>query len=125
MKNMKSEMKSLIKRAITLSLLSVSPLVFAQPVVLINTFSVEASKDAETLAYWESARDVLIEQPGYISTTLHRSISADATYRYVNVANWESQKHFLNAISVMRKELAALDIEGVTADPNLYEVIRH
>ncbi|PMG49059.1 antibiotic biosynthesis monooxygenase [Vibrio lentus] len=117
--------KSLIKRAIALSLLSVSPLVLAQPVVLINTFSVETSKEAETLAYWESARDVLIEQPGYISTTLHRSLSAGATYLYVNVANWESQKHFIDAISVMRKQLPALDIKGVTADPNLYEVIRH
>ncbi|MCG9545638.1 antibiotic biosynthesis monooxygenase [Vibrio sp. Isolate33] len=118
-------MKRFIKSYIALSLLSISSLAFAQPVVLINTFSVEASKDAETLAYWESARDVLVEQPGYISTTLHRSLSADATYRYVNVANWESQKHFLDAIAVMRNELPALDIEGVSADPNLYEVIRH
>lgn len=118
-------MKSLIKRAITLSLLSVSPLVFAQPVVLINTFSVDANKEVETLAYWESARDLLIQQPGYISTTLHRAISTDATYLYVNVANWESQKHFLDAISVMGKELPAIEIEGVSADPNLYEVIRN
>ncbi|MCZ8485715.1 antibiotic biosynthesis monooxygenase [Vibrio lentus] len=81
----------------------------------MNTFSVEASKEADTLAYWESARDVLIEQPGYISTTLHRSLSADA-HLPVNVANWESQKHFIDAISVMRKQLPALDIKGVTAD---------
>ena len=69
--------------------------------------------------------NVLIEQPGYISTTLNRSISADATYRYVNVANWQSQKHFLNATSVITKERLAFDIEGVPSDPNLYEVIRH
>lgn len=118
-------MKSFIKRAITLSLLSVSPFVFAQPVVLINTFTVDASKHEETLAYWESARDVLVKQPGYISTTLHRALSTDATYLYVNVANWQSQKHFIDAISAMEKELPALNLEGVTADPNLYEVIRN
>ncbi len=118
-------MKRFIKSFIPLSLLSISSLALAQPVVLINTFSVDASKHEETLAYWESARDVLVQQPGYISTTLHRALSTDATYLYVNVANWESQKHFIDAISVMREELPALNLEGVTADPNLYEVIRN
>ncbi|CAH6875699.1 Antibiotic biosynthesis monooxygenase [Vibrio chagasii] len=118
-------MKRFIKSSIALSLLSISSLAFAQPVVLINTFSVDASKHEETLAYWESARDVLVQQPGYISTTLHRALSTDATYLYVNVANWESQKHFIDAISVMREELPALDLEGVTANPNLYEAIRN
>ncbi len=36
--------KSLIKRTITLSLLSVSPLLFAHPVVLINTFQLKQAK---------------------------------------------------------------------------------
>ena len=49
-------MKRFIKSSIVLSLLSISSLAFAQPVVLINTFSVDASKHEETLAYWESAR---------------------------------------------------------------------
>lgn len=118
-------MKHIIKYGLALGTLSVSALVSATPVVLINTFSVEPAHEAATLAYWESARDVLVQQPGYISTTLHRALSTDATYLYVNVANWESQKHFIDAISVMREELPALNLEGVTANPNLYEVIRN
>lgn len=118
-------MKNIIKHGLALGAISVSALVSANPVVLINTFSVEPANEAATLAYWESARDVLVQQPGYISTTLHRALSTDATYLYVNVANWESQKHFIDAISVMREELPALNLEGVTADPNLYEVIRN
>ncbi|KAB0480089.1 antibiotic biosynthesis monooxygenase [Vibrio sp. IB15] len=118
-------MKHIIKYGLALGAISVSALVSANPVVLINTFSVEPAHEAATLAYWESARDVLVQQPGYISTTLHRALSTDATYLYVNVANWESQKHFIDAISVMREELPALNLEGVTANPNLYEVIRN
>ncbi|MCW1890216.1 antibiotic biosynthesis monooxygenase [Vibrio chagasii] len=34
------------------------------------------------------------QQPGYISTTLHQAL--DATYLYVNVANWESQRKTLH-----------------------------
>ncbi|WP_122053752.1 antibiotic biosynthesis monooxygenase [Vibrio sp. Evd11] len=117
-------MKSIIKYGLALGALSVSALVSAQPVVLINTFSVEPAHEAATLTYWEDARDVLVKQPGYISTKLHRSLSSDATYRFINVAEWESKKHFHDAIQAMRKELPPLKIEGVSADPNLYEIIR-
>ncbi|MFA0477484.1 antibiotic biosynthesis monooxygenase [Vibrio splendidus] len=117
-------MKNIIKYGLALGALSVSALVSAQPVVLINTFSVELSHEAATLTYWEDARDVLVKQPGYISTKLHRSLSSDATYRFINVAEWESKKHFHDAIQAMRKELPPLKIEGVSADPNLYEIIR-
>ncbi|MEZ9391464.1 antibiotic biosynthesis monooxygenase [Vibrio splendidus] len=117
-------MKNIIKYGLALGALSVSALVSAQPVVLINTFSVEPTHEAATLTYWEDARDVLVKQPGYISTKLHRSLSSDATYRFINVAEWESKKHFHDAIQAMRKELPPLKIEGVSADPNLYEIIR-
>ncbi len=117
-------MKNIIKYGLALGALSVSALVSAQPVVLINTFSVEPVHEAATLTYWEDARDVLVKQPGYISTKLYRSLSSDATYRFINVAEWESKKHFHDAIQAMRKELPPLKIEGVSADPNLYEIIR-
>ncbi|MCG9788430.1 antibiotic biosynthesis monooxygenase family protein [Vibrio mediterranei] len=118
-------MNSFVKKAITLSLFTVSPFLSAQPVVLINTFAVDAVSEADTLAYWESARDILVQQPGYINTTLHKALSKDATYMYVNVANWESKQHFVTAISVMREQLPENHLDGVVADPNLYEVIRN
>ncbi len=117
-------MNNIIKYGLALGALSVSALVSAQPVVLINTFSVEPAHEAATLAYWESARDVLEQQPGYLSTKLHRSLSSDATYRFINVAEWESKKQFHDAIQAMRKELPLLNIEGVSAAPNLYEIVR-
>ncbi|MEZ9723278.1 antibiotic biosynthesis monooxygenase [Vibrio splendidus] len=117
-------MMNIIKYGLAMGALSLSALVSAQPVVLINTFSVEPVHEAATLAYWENARDILVKQPGYLSTKLHRSLSSDATYRFINVAEWESKKHFHDAIQAMRKELPPLKIEGVSAEPNLYEIIR-
>lgn len=48
-------MKNIIKYGLALGALSVSALVSAQPVVLINTFSVEPAHEAATLTYWEDA----------------------------------------------------------------------
>ncbi|MBW3694857.1 antibiotic biosynthesis monooxygenase [Vibrio sp. T187] len=117
-------MKTILKLVLSTTLLSVSAWACAQPVILINTFSVAGEKEAETLAYWEEARDILEQQPGYVSTKLHRSLSTDATYRFVNVAVWQTSKQFKEAIANMQAVLPKLALEGVSADPNLYEVIR-
>ncbi|MDK9739000.1 antibiotic biosynthesis monooxygenase [Vibrio sp. D404a] len=118
-------MNNKLKYCLGSALIILTTFAQAQPVVLINTFSVYGDKDVETLAYWEEARAILEKQPGYISTSLHRSLSQDATYRYINVAQWSSQQHFMDAINVMRNELPALSQDGIAADPNLYEVIRN
>ena len=34
------------------------------------------------------------QQPGYISTRLHKAIVPWARFHYVNVAEWESVDHF-------------------------------
>ncbi|USD41751.1 antibiotic biosynthesis monooxygenase [Vibrio sp. SCSIO 43135] len=119
-------MKAITNIMITLALCFFSFFASAK-VILINTFSVPNNKVEETIAYWEVARDFLIEQPGYVSTKLHRSLKPDATYQLINVAEWESVESFQAAIGGMRKEFKAKRIgkpKGVEADPNLYEVIR-
>ena len=58
------------------------------PVVLINTFNV-APEDAERLlAVWAEDAAFMKQQPGFISTQLHRGIAGSTTF--VNVAVWES-----------------------------------
>src|SRR4029450_90560 len=49
--------------------------------LLINPFEVPKGLEAEALAYWERCADVLRQQPGFISTRLHRAISPDAASR--------------------------------------------
>ena len=96
----------------------------AVPVVLINPFVVPADKLDESLALWEQARDFLQREPGYISTILHQSVSGDAQYRLINVAQWESAESFHAATARMRETANLPRIEGVSFEPALYTVVR-
>ena len=94
-------------------------------VTLINPFHVPESHEQAVLEHWEQARDFLVTQPGYISTSLHRSIQPNSQFHYINIAKWESDAHFKSAISQMSKTLPPLDLPGVEFYPALYEVIRN
>jgi heme-degrading monooxygenase HmoA len=52
---------------------------------LINLFEV-GDGDDDFVAGWERAREFLDQHAGSIQTALHRSLDADAHFRYVNVA---------------------------------------
>ncbi len=93
------------------------------PVVLINPFVVPKGSEDNAVAMWMQARDFLATQPGYISTKLHRSLSPDATYPLINVAEWESMETFQAATTAMRQSASIPRIEGVNGDPQLYNVI--
>ena len=67
-------------------------------VILINPFEVPAGKE-EALRFWEQAAEYMRRQPGFISTRLHKPLSPDARFTYVNIAEWESAEHFEAAIS--------------------------
>ncbi len=93
-------------------------------IVLINPFIVPPEKLDETITMWEEARDYLQTQPGYISTALHQSLTPDATFRLINVAEWESAEAFKAATAKMNAEANLPKIEGVVPSPDLYSVIR-
>ena len=67
--------------------------------VLINVFEVPEGRDEEFLAGWEQARQFMEQQPGYVSTALHRSLDPTARFRYVNMAVWESAEAFATALN--------------------------
>jgi heme-degrading monooxygenase HmoA len=54
-------------------------------VVLINAFEVPPDADDAFLASWEATREFLRTQPGYLATRLHRSLSPEADFRFVNI----------------------------------------
>jgi len=70
-------------------------------VVLINPFEVSAHPDADDqfVAQWEQARAFLQRQDGYLATTLHRSLTSDAEFRFINVARWRSPHAFQQAMA--------------------------
>lgn len=92
-----------------------------EPVVLINAFEVPEAEDETFLAGWERQRDFLTRQEGYLSTRLHRSLSPDASFRFVNVALWESAQAFRDATSRLEFRNAPLPLRF---HASLYEVVR-
>jgi len=62
------------------------------PAILVNVFEVDAQDEAALLQAWEADANWMKQQPGYISTQLHRAIGASRLY--LNYAVWESVAHF-------------------------------
>ena len=54
-------------------------------VVLINAFEVPPDGDDAFLGAWGRTRRFLRDQPGYLATRLHRSLSPGVDFRFVNV----------------------------------------
>lgn len=115
----------MLGKVIPTLLLSLAVAPASAEVTLINPFHVPESQEQAVLEHWEQARDLLETQPGYISTTLHRSLQPNSQFHYINVAKWESTDDFKAAISEMNKSLSPLSIPGVEFYPALYEVIRN
>jgi len=94
------------------------------PVTLINSFEVPADQLDQTIRFWEKARDFLKDQPGFLSTRLHQSLSPDARFQLVNVATWLSPAAFQAAISRMQQSDLGADMRGAVFHAALYRVIR-
>jgi heme-degrading monooxygenase HmoA len=92
-----------------------------EPVVLINAFEVSEGDDDAFLQGWERTREFLRTQEGYLSTKLHRSLSPDADFRFVNVALWQSAQLFQAATSKPEFRNAPVPFPF---HASLYEVVR-
>ena len=91
--------------------------------VLINPFEVpENIDDDQFLEGWGQAAEYMRSQPGFVGSELHRALSPDARFRFVNVAEWESPQDFQAAVrSPEFQEMVAGTPPG---HPALYEVVR-
>ena len=92
------------------------------PVVLMNQFNV-APEDVEAfLAVWADAAAFMKQQPGFISTQLHRGTAGSCTF--MNVAVWESAKALHEAFgSPEFQRRAARYPEGAVAAPHVFEKV--
>ncbi len=92
-------------------------------VILINPFEVpEGADDEGFLRGWERAAEYMREQPGFVSSHLHRAVGPDARFRFVNVAEWASPQDFRAAVTSERFREIAKD--AGPSSPALYEVVR-
>jgi heme-degrading monooxygenase HmoA len=92
-------------------------------VILINPFEVpQGTADEDFLRGWERAADYMRQQPGFVSSHLHRALAPDARFRFINIAEWASPQDFQAAVSSETfREIAKGAAPG---SPALYEVVR-
>jgi heme-degrading monooxygenase HmoA len=92
------------------------------PIVFINTFRVVPEDVDAFLEAWTIDGEFMKEQPGYVSTQLHRGIAGSTTF--ANVAVWESVEAFRAAASTpeFQASLASYP-ESVEASPHIFEKV--
>jgi quinol monooxygenase YgiN len=93
------------------------------PVILINKFSVDPGDFDLFLKGWASEAEKFKEQPGFISTQLHKGIGGSGTF--INYAVWESAAHFKRAVNnVMNPDdrMSAYPASTV-ASPHLFKKV--
>ncbi len=90
--------------------------------ILINPFEVANERRDQFLAGRSEAADYMRRQPGFAGSRLHQALSPAARFGFINVAEWESPRHFQAAVTT--SEFAEMTKDGPRSHPSLYEVVR-
>lgn len=92
------------------------------PVVLINEFNVAPEEADALLRAWSADAEIMKQQPGFISTQLHRGIGGSSVF--INYAVWESVEAFRNAFKhpEFQASLGAYP-ESTVAKPHLFSKV--
>ena len=90
------------------------------PVILINMFTVNADETSQLLKAWAEDAAWMKQQPGFISTQLHRRIAGSCVF--LNYAVWESTEHFKRAFThpEFRSQLVHYP-PSTTVSPHLFQ----
>ena len=73
---------------------------------------------------WEKANAYLKEQPGFVSTTLHKAVSANPDFRFVNIGCWENEDAFRNATQTHEFREVSARLVPFNLHAAAYEVVR-
>src|SRR5919106_2063787 len=93
------------------------------PVILINKFSVDPQELDQFLKGWAIEAEKFKEQPGFISTQLHKGIGGSGTF--VNYAVWESAEHFKRAVNKVMdpQDRMSAYSRSTVASPHLFKKV--
>jgi heme-degrading monooxygenase HmoA len=93
-------------------------------VTLINSFVVPEGRDQAFEDLWTATSRYFRDQPGFLSLRLHRALTPDAHYRFVNVARWASLAQFKAAHETQefRRVVSQPAWREFPSSPALYEV---
>ena len=96
-------------------------------VILIKKFNVAQGKVEQFLKDWGEDATNFKQQPGFISTQLHKGIGKSSVF--INYAVWESMEHYKKAInkilfrSKSQSPLLKYDDESLVLSPHLFKKI--
>jgi heme-degrading monooxygenase HmoA len=88
-----------------------------EPVTLINAFKVPTDESELFLRRWKENARSMARQPGFIRARMHRALASDVEWRFINVAEWESERALADA---MAKPEFQDSLRRVLDDPNLH-----
>ena len=92
------------------------------PVILINTFRVAPEDSDALLEAWAADAAHLKQQPGFISTQLHRGIGGSGVF--VNHAVWESVRAFRDAFGDPQFQATFAGYpDSTVASPHLFQKV--
>lgn len=94
----------------------------ASPAVLVNLFTLDKADEQAMLRAWKDDAEFMKQQPGFISTQLHRAVGESTTY--LNYAVWESTAAFRAAFSNREfvRRLSSYPA-SVVATPHLFQKV--
>lgn len=90
------------------------------PIALINMFEVSGGMEHEFVKWWKNCSEALKKEPGFIDAQLHKNLTPDAHFQFINVAHWETEEAFIAARTRNKDIMRATS--GWKGNPALYEV---
>ena len=95
------------------------------PVILMNKFNVEPEQVEKFLKAWEEDAAEFKQQPGFVSTQLHKGIGKSGVF--INYAVWESMKHYKDAFNRVvgsnMQSLLSKYPDSLVVSPHLFKKI--
>jgi heme-degrading monooxygenase HmoA len=92
------------------------------PIVLVNVFNVAPEDADRLLEAWAKDAAYMKQQPGYVSTQLHRGTAGSSTF--INVAQWESAAALGRAFGAPEFQQTLSDYpDSTVASPHVFEKV--
>jgi heme-degrading monooxygenase HmoA len=93
-------------------------------ITLINCFEVPAGREEEFFSAFKTVNAYMRAKKGYISHKMHRSLTPESRYRFVNVVEWASREACEAAHDEgFRALISQPGLSDVQSTPSLYQVV--
>jgi len=90
----------------------------------INCFEVPEGREDDFMRVFAEVNAYMTAQPGYVSHRLHKSLSPEAKYRFINDVEWESPEHWRAAHNPeFMANASRPDWSFFTSTPALYDTV--